>query len=297
MNRAPCAMRTKLDCFSCFLRTGLQTARLSGTNDDELQRLMTRFLKILQDLPDKESPLGVTSRIQNLIRKETGVQDPYLSVKNECTREAEQYLSQLNSEVSLAPAPLDTALKLAVIGNVMDYGADPLFKLGSLTRRLNTTEFTVDATGHFISELNSARRMAYIADNTGEIVFDSILIERLLNDYRIEALHLVIRDEPFLNDVSDERHIPDALLHNPRVKIERLSVDPARRNEAVWQSVIACDIVLNKGMANFENYADQPGFFFLLISKCKLVSDLIAARVQHPVTTGDWIFLHQAKEA
>jgi len=71
----------------------------------------------------------------------------------------------------------------------------------------------------------------------------------------------------------------------------KLSVVPPERNPEVWNHNIGSDLVLCKGMANFENYSEQPGFYSLFIAKCDLVSGIVAERSQTTVQTGDWIFL------
>ncbi|MGD7654310.1 MAG: damage-control phosphatase ARMT1 family protein [Verrucomicrobiales bacterium] len=285
-------MKAKLDCYSCFLRVGLQTARMAGASEAKQCELMAEFLDVLKTSMDNESPLAAVHRIQRIVCRETGVTDPYRDVKDKCDAEASRWLPHLQDEVAAAPAPLHAALKVAAIGNIMDYGAFANFDVGSLIERLHHSDFAIDASAEFTRRLDRARTVSYIADNAGEVVFDTVLITRLLDHHGIDTVRLVIRDTPFLNDVSCDAHLPDSLLHHPKVEILRLSVVSAQRDPDVWQSVTGSDIVISKGMANFENYSEQPGFFFLLIAKCDLVSSLIAKRTGTDVTTGDWIFLH-----
>ncbi|MFP4357054.1 MAG: ARMT1-like domain-containing protein [Puniceicoccaceae bacterium] len=69
---------------------------------------------------------------------------------------------------------------------------------------------------------------------------------------------------------------------------------PSLRAPEVWKSITGSDLVLCKGMANFENYSDEPGFFSLFLSKCDLVSRVASEQTNTPVKTGDWIFLRTA---
>lgn len=62
----------------------------------------------------------------------------------------------------------------------------------------------------------------------------------------------------------------------------------------MWEAIRNSDLVLSKGMANFENYSDEPDFYFLLIAKCDLVSGLISKRTGSAVNTGDWVFLRNS---
>lgn len=72
-------MKAQLDCFSCFLRIGLQTARMAGASESQQQLLMKRFLDHLSHSIDGESPLAVAHQIQAIVREEMGVVDPYLN--------------------------------------------------------------------------------------------------------------------------------------------------------------------------------------------------------------------------
>lgn len=284
-------MKTKLDCYSCFLRIGLQAARMSGANEVQQQCIMQQMLKILESNPINESPLAVAHRIQVAITQETGIADPYRAIKEQCNDEAKRQLPHLKTELAKSNDPLHTALKIAAIGNIMDYGVSSKFDVETLIDRLHHSDFVVNATSTFRSQLDSARTLTYIADNTGEIFFDSLLIEYLLSNYNLSSIKLVIRETPFLNDVADEEHLPVTLREKPSVEILRLSVVPAQRNPAVWNVIKASDIVLCKGMANFENYSEEHDFFFLFIAKCDLVSSTVSEKVQSLVKTGDWIFL------
>jgi uncharacterized protein with ATP-grasp and redox domains len=285
-------MKVHLECYSCFLRIGLQAARIAGATEAQQEALMVKFLQILKESIQAESPLSVAQRIQTLVVEEMGHPDPYHAIKDQCNAEAENWLPHLRGEVSGAVDPLLVALKVAAIGNVMDYGAFSAFDVGSLIDRLHHACFAVDATSVFRDHLKRSRTLTYIADNAGEIIFDAVLIEHLLDRYPIDELRLVIRETPFLNDVSGEAHLPPLLRDHPRIRILRLSVVPSQRHPETWERITGSDLVLSKGMANFENYGEQPGFFSLLIAKCELVSQLISRQRECPVKTGDWVFMH-----
>lgn len=173
---------------------------------------------------------------------------------------------------------------------VLQLGSKPIARVEGYLER-STIKETEDT---FRKQLSEARTLAYLSDNAGEIVFDSVLIEYLLHHYKLERIRLVIRETPFLNDVSSETHLPASLRNHPKIEILKLSVVPSERNPDIWETMIGSDLVLCKGMANFENYSEQPDFYSLFISKCELVSKLVAERTQTTIETGDWVFLHNS---
>lgn len=284
-------MKTSLDCYSCYLRIGLQAARLGGADEATQKKLMLDFLDMLKNAIELDTPLATARHIQEVIYRRTGCVDPYLSVKEQCNREAEKWLPLLQGEVASSADKLNTALKIAAIGNIMDYGAFAAFDVSALIDKLHHQDFTVNCGAAFRQALESARTITYFADNTGEIYFDSVLIDHLCARDTVAQLNLVIRSHPFLNDVSSEDHLPAALKQHPKVKVASLPVVRAEHEPRLWQELTASDLIISKGMANFENYSEELGFFYLFICKCDLVARVITDKTGESVKTGDWILM------
>ena len=281
-------MKTKLDCYSCFLRIALQCARLAGADESKQKQLMLEALEFLGSSIDNESPLAVAHGIQENIRKSTGCTDPYRNLKEECNRVAGLWVPELE-KILKKHNSLETALKISVLGNIMDYGAFSEFDLDSMVHELEERTFAVSVLEKFEHDLLSAKTLTYFADNTGEICFDGILIAYLCHNYALERVNLVIRKEPFLNDVAFKCEIPDWIRNLPKVCVHKLSVVTDTHDITEWSELSRADIVLAKGMANFENYSDDRRFSFLLISKCELVSSVLSEMSGQAVKTGDWI--------
>lgn len=62
-------MKTKLDCYPCFLRIALQAARLSGADEELQTKIMTETLGLLQKPLDIESPLRTAKQVQDIVTK------------------------------------------------------------------------------------------------------------------------------------------------------------------------------------------------------------------------------------
>lgn len=284
-------MEAKLDCLSCFLRMGLQAARMSGANEPEQEAIMTDVLELLKNSLAGECPLNTAVAVQQLIKERTGCADPYAKIKNECNRNAEAWLPSLTQTLKDSTDQLMMALKIAAIGNIIDYGAFSHFDLEALIANLTKRDFALNRIDRFKARISKAKKIAYLADNAGEIVFDQLLIEFLCQHFPLERILLVIRKDPFINDVSSLEYVPKALLSIPQVQVAPLSVVPHEDEIALWDDIRTSDLIISKGMANYEKFSDYEDFFFLLISKCDLVSETISAKTKTPISTGDWIFL------
>lgn len=282
-------MKTSLDCISCWVRMALQASRLAGADEETQQKIMLDVLQLLRDELGSDSPLRVAQQVQDCVANHTGCADPYMHLKINCNAEAEKWESQLRESVKVAEDRFLQALKIAVVGNCMDYGAFSKLDLEKWMSTLNQQCFAIDQSGKLKNTLRSATSLTYFADNTGEIVFDAILIEELLKQRNMKTLRLVIRDQPFLNDVSSEELVPEFLRSHENVEIIPFPIVKERRHQLLWEKIMSSDVVISKGMANYENYSEHTGIYFLLIAKCDLVSDDLSRRSGIAVSTGDWV--------
>jgi hypothetical protein len=124
----------------------------------------------------------------------------------------------------------------------------------------------------FREAISGAGEILYLADNTGEIVFDRLLVERL----RAPRITVAVRGAAVLNDatLADARV---AGLDRIAQVIDNGSGAPGtilgECSAAFRERFESADIIIAKGQGNFETLADGPGnIFFLLKIKCAVVA-------------------------
>ena len=284
-------MKTSLDCISCWVRMALQASRLAGADESTQQDVMAEVLELLRKEMNSDSPLRIAEKVQHKVAQRTGCEDPYMHLKINCNEEAGRWIDRLQEGIESVQAQdrLLQALKIATVGNCMDYGAFAKLELDRWLSDLDAQVFAVDDSPRLAKTLRSAKTLTYFADNTGEIVFDAILIGEILKQRSFDTIRLVIREHPFLNDVSSEEQVPELLRSHPNVEIVPFPIVRRREVQHLWEELVSSDVVIAKGMANYENYIEQRGFYFLLIAKCDLVSGDLRNRTGIPVATGDWV--------
>lgn len=287
-------MQTTLDCFPCLLRQVLQGSRFAKANYSVQRRILDLALRQLADSPPKQSPLVLASSLYGLVRRETGETDPYRAAKEASNAEALSLLPAVQDLIKRETDPLGFALKAAVAGNIMDYGCFENFDVSSLMEQLNSHQFTLNDRDDLETQLETAKSLTYFADNAGEIVFDRLLIEQLVVRYPIKTVRLVVRSEPFLNDALEEDALTTGMTQIPGLELHALPVSPADHDLHQWARATASDLIIAKGMANFENYGDLHPFYFLFIAKCEVIANLLTQSCSRPVSQGDWI-LHAPK--
>jgi uncharacterized protein with ATP-grasp and redox domains len=204
------------------------------------------------------------------------IMDPYVNEKKESNQIALQIYDQLRNEVLHSTNPFGMALKLAIAGNIMDYGASQNFDIYSTIQQVFEADFAIDHSIELEKRIKSAKRILYLGDNAGEIVFDKLFIELIMHP----QMTFSVRGGAVLNDVTLQdaqevgmTKVADVIDNGydaPSTILSKCSPEfLALYNEA--------DLIISKGHGNFEGLIgeDDPRIFFLLMTKCDVVAELI----------------------
>jgi len=268
-------MITSLDCIPCLIRQAIETLRIASTDENVHETVMRGILKIIAEADYKQSPPLIAQWLHRHLRGETGIDDPYKEIKKEFNELATFISDSLKYEILQSPDPVYAAVKLSIAGNVIDSGATAGITGSEIRRLINESYLEVLAgdVSEFLRDVAAAKKILYIADNAGEIVFDRLLIE-LLGPERIT---LAVRGFPVINDatIADARSAGLDKIVNiiengsdaPGTILEECSVGFLKHyNES--------DLIISKGQGNYETLCDvNKNIFFLLKVKCRIISD------------------------
>lgn len=286
-------MNTHETCIPCLLKQVDQTARLFGLSDASTTEMNDRFRYLLQESHTTGSPPEMAVFIQDLLVSYTGNADPYLEIKHNSNRQALAVVEDLRASVEDSSNPLRTAVALACAGNIIDYGVfssgiDVRREIGAILGRElagigseSTGRFQFD---EFSAALDKAEHLLYIGDNAGEIVFDLILLETIKELYPNLTIHFATRGKPILNDVLvDDACMVGidsvATVISSGVPTPGLVLSQA--SEEFLSLYNACDLIVSKGQGNFESLSTpDPRIFFLFITKCKVVANLVGSSLR-----------------
>ena len=267
-------MQVRLECIPCFARQSVAAARLA-TDDVELQEQIIRAaLRLVTQADFSATPFEIGQLVHRAARDLSGREDPYLAIKQRSNAYAVAKLPELNRLVAQAENPLMIATKIAITGNLMDFGVpnNGLDIQATLARVLDTP-FAVDDFGVFARRLAEAKRVLYLADNAGEIVFDGVLIEQL----DCPEVTVVVKDEPFINDAMQADAESAGFGGGVHILAAPLYPRSSPAFQAAWA---AADLIISKGQANYEAYSEVGGpLFYLLVAKCDCVADEFGVRV------------------
>ena len=284
-------LKTKLDCYSCLVRQALQASRFAGMDDEGQRRLMNRALYELQNLNGSSTPPETVNTLYAAIAEETGGMDLFREVKARSTREALALYPDLKKLIKNAENPFETAVRLAIAGNIIDFAASGTYNLKESVRRLLHEPLTENDVPALKKEIDKASWVLYIADNAGETVFDRLLIEEIA---ACKQVVYVVRGGPILNDATIEDAFAAGIEKVAQVKTtgyRGLGVIFKHSSQDFLKLWEEAPVIIAKGMANYETLSDQGSrVFFLLQVKCDAIGEdvgqptgsLIVRRGQSP---------------
>jgi uncharacterized protein with ATP-grasp and redox domains len=246
-----------------------------ATSDTAIHEQVLREVLLEAAEWDMSLPAPVMSqRVQRRLRALTGIADPYRGAKQRFNELALELLPELRARVETAADPLRAAVCVAIAGNVIDVGVGGNLCEADIKRSMSeilAAPFAGDL-DLFRAAISKTEKILYIADNTGEIVFDRLLIERL----PAHRSTVAVRGAAVLNDatLADARV---AGLYQVAEVIDNGSDAPGtilrECSTAFRERFESADVIIAKGQGNFETLADGPGnIFFLLKIKCPVVA-------------------------
>ncbi len=282
------------DCILCIYKASLAAIRRLTDDEQEAKDTISEILRnpLLQEpawqLTSPEIFESTIQRITQLLKHK----DPFSELKEQLNAKAMELYPWLKELVGSSDDRLETAVKLAVMGNSLDLlSSDFTADIETLIQEhlanpLDPTQFE-----RFQKKLGEAQVLLIIGDNSGEIVFDKLLIETIRSAYK-PAIVYVVRSCPTLNDATF-RDATTVGLDKVATVLENGINGPlpgtklSRCSEHVQKLVQGADLIISKGGGNFYSLEEEPQvhdrIFFMLMSKCRPFCRYFDAKLMEPI--------------
>jgi uncharacterized protein with ATP-grasp and redox domains len=273
-------------CVDCLMSLAKDAAALTDpANDRGLSAEAERISRnALAEAARKESSSPqIANRILREIRQITGIADPYKDFKTREMDQARKVFSQLQVG---AGQDLTSRIKLAALGNSLDFFKNPVEALADIPHQFsNGISFYRDNLAQLEEFLaRKPQRILYLTDNAGEIYFDIPLYDYLKHHCR--QIYLVVKGGPSLNDLTrTELHSAELTGRFDAVAdtgTDGAGIDWDHVSAEFLDLVASADLVVSKGMANFETMYPKsiaaPSFYLFKV-KCKPIQNFIQAPV------------------
>lgn len=264
-------MKTYLDCYPCFIRQALDAARYCDVDERLQKEILDRVLELLARENPASTPPEIGNQVHRIVQEVAGNSDPYRDIKEKSTSEALNLIPRWQAHLCESDNPLDTAIRLSVAGNIIDFGPSSAYNLEEIVDRVLEQPFAIDDQEPFREKLASVEHILFLADNAGETVLDRLLIEAL----DVPVIYAV-KGGPILNDAT----MDDAI----GAGIDQVAEIVSTGADTIGTILDACSeefinlyegsgLVLAKGQANYETLSEMGSkIFFLLQTKCPVIA-------------------------
>lgn len=288
-------MKALLECIPCIIRQAIQILKSNVKDPKKRIEVIRAMLKRLEKLDlMKLTPPEATKFAHEEMKKLIDKEDLYEKEKIKGNKEALKLYPSLKSMVKNAKDPLNMALRLAIAGNIIDYGALSDFCIDSAIRSAVKNKFAVDNYTDFKRRLKKAEKILYVGDNTGEIVFDKLFIE-VLQQYSDAEIVFVVKSKPALNDVmmKDAKFVGmDKVCRVIKSGSDNAGTILSQATREFKKEYREADFVIAKGQGNLETLIDpRKTIFYLLMMKCPYLG------VHYGVAKGAIILIRGHKKA
>ncbi|NLG85374.1 MAG: DUF89 family protein [Firmicutes bacterium] len=281
-------MQAKPDCIPCSLRQVENIIRRVTVPEETALRLRRLAEERLAEIGLDPSPAELATELFHLTTAELATPDPFAAEKERYNREAVNLYPRLRKLVEESSDRLQTALLLAVAGNLLDLGIMDPMAVEEALKKVLATGLARDEGAEFRRDLAQAGTLLYLADNAGEIAFDRLLMEEIHRFRPGIRIKVAVKSGPASSDAT--RADAEAVgLPEVAEVIETggasLGVPRPYTNSAFWEAFHRADLVIAKGHANFETVDGEkhPALYFLLTVKCAVVAEALGGRAGEAV--------------
>jgi hypothetical protein len=242
---------------------------------------------------DEEIALGaipalIANRFHLEIKNITGNPDPFRPHKEAETAFLDRHFQTV---APTFPENLESLLKLAVLGNAVDFFRSPAEVAEEFSHDITFAISHLEIFQDLLQE--DPGLLLYLADNAGEQHFDAPLV-RHLRDCGWQVLY-VVKGGPIQNDLT-RADLESSGLHLPLEPVletgaQTVGLVLSETSPDFREAFDRARLILAKGMGHFETlgHLPDPRLFFLLQAKCRPVAQALG------LPQGSFVFAHAGK--
>lgn len=274
-------MKRHFLCVECLMKRHFEKAAGIEKESDRLAYIL-EAMRLLSVDSDEPAPI-FSARCRELEDRYLGMTEKYAAIKKHYNALMLNMEADIARRIEESDDPLRTALLYARAGNYIDFGSEKSFEPEMFNEILdNAANDPLDEETYrrFVSDMDKADSMLYLADNCGEIVLDKLLMIQLHKRWPDVKKTFMVRGAPILNDVTRE----DAA----QVGLDKLFdvVDNGTDTPGTWIPSLpeealnllnSADVIISKGQANIECLGGCGlNIYYLLLCKCTHFSNVFS---------------------
>ncbi len=284
-------------CTFCQFRMFENLLKKHHLDEQTKNNIVHDFVNYLAHSDREKTAPQVARDLHKNIREMIKNDDPYHEEKQYHNQFMLTHYPALQKKVTGSDNPFETALRIAIAGNIIDFGPAQDFDIMETINNTLKSDFAIDQSGEFQNDIRNAKTILYLGDNAGEIVADKLFIETLNHP----NLYFATRGAPIINDITIEDAIQTEIDKTANIisnGYDAPSTILDKVSEEFMNIYKKADIIISKGQGNLEGLINEksPKIYFLLTVKCQLIGDLIGVRKGDFVVVSNHLIHQRRKE-
>lgn len=275
-----------IECYFCHQKTVQKLVEKFNPSPKVAEDFVYQVHDILAKNRTVNNP-QLACYIHRAAREVLQVDDLYAEEKKAANEQLLAQYAHWRAVIDGSDDPLATAAKLAVVGNIIDYGAHSATDdvVGQINNLLKSG-LALDGTDDLKAALAKAEKVLYLGDNAGEIFFDRLFLETLKHP----NVYYATRGKAVINDITrDDARLME--MQRWSTVIDNGTDAPSTLLDQCSQEFIehyySADLIISKGQGNFEGLMNEkhPNTFFMLIAKCTPIAKMLGVEVGSQIIT------------
>ena len=277
-------MKIQTQCVPCLIKRIIFETELITNNPIIKDRAIRNACKILQKNYSHEiNSAEIATKVHKIVYDTLRNDDPYKNLKKQSNEIALSLIPQIKKLIQESQDPLRMSILCSIVGNNLDFGIDGASShptdLKKIFKKSVKEGLGYDDTEKFKTLLKKSKKVLFFSDNCGEIVFDRILCEELKKYNKDINITLIVKGKPILSDATMKDaedlnfiKIVDEILTTGCFAV---GVDFNEIPIELEKKLKNTDLIICKGMANYESFSDTnyKPIIYLLRTKCDSIAN------------------------
>ncbi|MBI9011015.1 MAG: DUF89 family protein [Clostridiales bacterium] len=274
-------MKLRNQCIECLEREVIRIAKKVSDDFAIREDIKSYGANVLKKYKTNVTAPYITGLVYDYAKEKSGVIDPYHHEKSIFNKVALEFIDQLNLNglIQNSKDAFDTALRLSIAGNIIDFSLGKDIKKqdvkNSIDESLHASLFGI-ASQELNTAIKKANRIMFISDNAGEIAFDKLLVKMMDK----KKVTYVVKGSPIVNDATMSDAVEVGMDQLVTVIDNGAAVQGTLLDicsDSYKKAFEASDLIIAKGQANYETLGCifDKKIYFLLRAKCKVIADNI----------------------
>ena len=277
-------MNIQSDCVGCIVGQINKALALLEVDESVANEIKAEVKKQSLSFSYSHTPPFIAKDVYAYLGDRLGLDDPLETIKQQSIQKATELLPFIYKKLELSNDKLFTAIKASVAGNVIDFGAKEQFCVTNEVQNIFDTDFAVNDYEKLKQSIKTADKILVLADNSGENVFDKVLLKTIKELYPSKELFYATRGKPIINDITTKEAYQIGIDEVSTILdsgVDTPGLDLSRAGDEFKAFFYKVPLIIAKGMGNYEclEQLKDNRIFFLFKVKCNVVASSIQKNV------------------